>query len=163
MNRLAAAAQNAGVAGFDAQAGGIGGHVRTRFVDDADDAERHAHAPDLDAGWAVFKIGNFADRIREACDLAQTLGHGLDARDVQFQTVEQGGIETRALAGVEVLFVGRDQRVPAALDLGGDGGQRRVLGRGFGARHGARGNARALPDVLHVRLDVVRRDGTWKP
>jgi hypothetical protein len=41
------------VAGFQAQRGGIGGYVRPRLVDDADHAERHAHAPDLDPAGAV--------------------------------------------------------------------------------------------------------------
>jgi hypothetical protein len=45
-----AAAQDGGVAGFQAQCRGVRRHVRPRLVDDADDAERHAHLADLDAG-----------------------------------------------------------------------------------------------------------------
>ena len=41
-DRFRTAAQDGGVAGFQAQGGGIGGDVRARFVNDADDAERYA-------------------------------------------------------------------------------------------------------------------------
>jgi hypothetical protein len=58
MNRLAAAAQNRRIAGFETQTGGIGRHVRTRFIDDADHAERHAHASSLDAGRTVIQISD---------------------------------------------------------------------------------------------------------
>ena len=39
------------------------------FVDDAEDAERHAHLADLDAGRAVFQVGDLADRIGQRRDL----------------------------------------------------------------------------------------------
>ena len=39
---VGAAAQDRGIAGFQAQRAGIGGHVRPALIDDADDAERHA-------------------------------------------------------------------------------------------------------------------------
>ena len=44
---VGAAAQDRGIAGFQAQRAGIGGHVRPAFIDDADDAERHPHALDV--------------------------------------------------------------------------------------------------------------------
>ena len=44
-----AAAQDRGVAGLEAQRAGVGRHVRPALVDDADDAERHAHALDVEA------------------------------------------------------------------------------------------------------------------
>ena len=44
-----AAAQNSGIAGFQAERAGVGGHVGPAFVDDADDAKRHAHALDRQA------------------------------------------------------------------------------------------------------------------
>ena len=43
---LAPAAQDRGVPGLEAQRARIRGHVRPALVDDADDAERHAHALD---------------------------------------------------------------------------------------------------------------------
>ena len=56
VDRFRAAAQDRRVAGLEAQPGGVGGHVRARFVNDADHAERHAHLPDLDAGRAVAQV-----------------------------------------------------------------------------------------------------------
>jgi hypothetical protein len=43
---LRAAAQDRGVTGLQTQRAGIGGHIRPAFIDDADDAKRHAHAFD---------------------------------------------------------------------------------------------------------------------
>ncbi|MNF96572.1 hypothetical protein D3C84_793660 [compost metagenome] len=48
VNRLGTAAQDGRIAGLQAQAGGIDGHVRPRLVDDPDHAQRHAHLADLD-------------------------------------------------------------------------------------------------------------------
>ena len=47
MMALRAAAQDRGVAGLEAQRAGVGGHVGAALVDDADHAERHAHALEL--------------------------------------------------------------------------------------------------------------------
>ena len=69
--RLRAAAQDRRVAGLEAQRRGVGGHVRPRFVDDADHAERHAHAADLDAGGPVAQVGDLADRIGQRRDLRE--------------------------------------------------------------------------------------------
>ncbi len=49
MMAVGAAAQDRRVAGLEAQRAGVGRHVRPALVDDADDAERHAHALDLEA------------------------------------------------------------------------------------------------------------------
>jgi hypothetical protein len=47
--RLLAAAQDRGVARFQAQRRGVRRDVGPRFVNDADHAQRHAHPADLDA------------------------------------------------------------------------------------------------------------------
>ena len=44
-------------------AGGIDRHVGPAFVNDADDAERHAHAAHLDAARARPHVDDRADRI----------------------------------------------------------------------------------------------------
>src|SRR5213083_1527710 len=49
------AAQDAGVARFQAQRRGVGGDVGARFVDDADHAQRHAHPADLDSGRLLLQ------------------------------------------------------------------------------------------------------------
>ncbi len=45
---------------------GVGGHVGARFVDDADDAQRHAHARDRRGRWAASIGQHRADRDRAA-------------------------------------------------------------------------------------------------
>ncbi len=51
-DRFGTATQDGGVAGFQAQRSRVGGNVRPRFINDADDTERDAHLADLDTGWA---------------------------------------------------------------------------------------------------------------
>ena len=69
------AAQDGGVAGLETQPGGIRRNVRTRFVDDGDHAQGHAHAAHLYAGRTVAEIGDRADGVAQLGDLAQALGH----------------------------------------------------------------------------------------
>ncbi len=73
LDGLGAAAQDRGVAALDAQGGGVDRHVGAALVDDADDTQRHAHAPDLDAGRPRPHVVDGADRIGQPDDL-------LDAR-----------------------------------------------------------------------------------
>jgi hypothetical protein len=47
--RFGTALQDHCVAGFEAEARGVGGHVGARFVDHADDADRHADLRDVEA------------------------------------------------------------------------------------------------------------------
>ena len=49
VDRLRSAAQDGGVAGLGAENGGVARHVRARFVDDADDADRDAHFGNVDS------------------------------------------------------------------------------------------------------------------
>ena len=75
---LRPAAQDAGVAGLEAQRRGVGGHVRPRFVDDADDAERHAHLADLNAGRPVPQLADLADGVAQRRDLFEAFRHRCD-------------------------------------------------------------------------------------
>ena len=66
MHALGAAAQDGGVAGLQAQRARIAGHVGPALVDDADDAERHAHARDVEAVGPGPLRDRGADRDRPA-------------------------------------------------------------------------------------------------
>src|SRR5690606_26621113 len=57
------AARNRGVAGLDAEAGGVDGHIVARFVNDADHTVPHADAANLDAGWTIVEVGEGDDRF----------------------------------------------------------------------------------------------------
>ena len=65
-----AAAQDRGVAGLQAQRAGIGRHVGPALVDDADDAQGHAHALDLEAVGPRPVGDHRADRIGAAAAIS---------------------------------------------------------------------------------------------
>ncbi len=75
---VGAAAQDRGVAGFQAEGAGIGGDVGAALVDDADDAERHPHPFDGHAVWPGPGGHGCSDRISQAGDGLDPGRHGLD-------------------------------------------------------------------------------------
>ena len=64
--RIRAAAQDHRIAGLEAERAGVGRDVRPALVDDADDAERRAHALDMQAVRPVPCGDHLADRVRAA-------------------------------------------------------------------------------------------------
>ena len=144
-----AAAQNDGVAGLQAQGGGVGGDVGAAFIDHADDAQRHPHAGDAQTVGAI-PCGQFgADRVGQSGHLTQPLGHGGDALVGQAQTVDQGRGQAVGLGLRDVLGVGGLDGVDLGHQGVGGGGQDRILGgRGRGRQH-ARGGAGASAHGLH--------------
>ncbi len=80
---VGAAAQDRGVAGLEAQRAGIGRHVGAALVDDADHAERRAHALDrhavrpLPSSTCTLPTGSLS-----VGDHLEALGHRPDARGV---------------------------------------------------------------------------------
>jgi hypothetical protein len=75
---LRAAAQDHRIAGLQAQRARVGRHVRPALVDDADHAERHAHALD-DEPVRPRPLGDHAaDRIGQRGDLLEPARHGLE-------------------------------------------------------------------------------------
>ena len=149
-----AAAQDGSIAGFEAERRGVGGDVRTSFVNNADDAERDAHLADLDAGRAVLDVAHLADRIGQRGDLFDAFGHVVDAFVGQRQAVQHGGFQAGGTGGGEVFGIGGEQRSLFAANGGGDVAQGGVL---LGSRRSgqpARGGPRLAADGLHVFLDV---------
>ena len=145
-----AATQDRRVAGFQAERRSVGGDIRTRFVNDADDSKRYAHLADLDAARAELEVADLADRIRQRGDLFDTLGHRLDAFLGQRQTVEHRGFESGSTCGFHVLLVGGKQFRRFAPDGGGNGAQRAVLAVAVGTGDVTRGGACLLPNGSHV-------------
>ena len=86
---LGAAAQDGGIAGFEAQAGRLHGHIGPRLINDADHTQRHSHATHLDAAGHASHIGDTAHRVRQRSDLPQAFQHGVDARRGQLQAIQQ--------------------------------------------------------------------------
>ena len=70
---VGAAAQDRGIARLEAERAGVGGDVGPALIDDADDAERRAHALDVEAVRAVPGGDDGADGIGQGGDLLDAL------------------------------------------------------------------------------------------
>ena len=131
VRRRARAAQDDRVAGLQAQRRGVDRHVRPGLVDDRDDAERHPHAPQLQAVGERLAVDHLADRIGQRGDLPHAGRRS--ARSARSSSVSRS-ISASASPldspGFEVARVGRQDLV-GRLDQGvGDRLQRRVLDGG---------------------------------
>ena len=151
---LAATAQDGRVAGLEAQRTGIARHVRPALVDDADDAERYAHALDPQPVRTHPLRRDRADGIRERRDLLDADGHRLDARGIETQPVEHRATETGSLRRVHVACVGgkyfpgsRAQRLRRRRE-------RRVLAIRVRERQHLGGLDRGAADRIHHFRDV---------
>ena len=104
---LRAAAQDRGIAGFEAERGGVGGHVRAALIDDADHAERHAHALDRHAVRARPALRHRADRIGKPAHDLEPRRHGLDALVVERSRSRNAALAPGGLRFGDVLGIGR--------------------------------------------------------
>ena len=146
-----AAAQDHGVARLEAQTARIRGHVRPAFVDDADDAQRHPHARNVEPVWPRPVRNHGADRIGQVGDFLQTLGHGLDALGIQRQAIDERRRPAGRLRRRQILRVGIDDLIDRPAQESRRRAQRvvlRVCGR---LRQLARGLAGSLADAAHDR------------
>ena len=154
--RLGAAAQNRRVAGFETQRGGVDRHVRPRFVNDADHAERHAHLADLDAGRAELEAADLADRIGQRRHLPQAFDHRVQRLVGERQAVDERGVVALLARAGEIARVRFLQRGAIALDRVRHRFERRVFRGRRCARHRARRVACAAAQIGHVFVDVHR-------
>ena len=134
----------------------VGGDVGARLVDDADDAQRHAHARDVEpvGPGPARELG--ADGIGQIGHLLEPPRHRLDARRVEQQPVEHGGRE-RPLPPRHRAHWRRGSRLVGA-DRGRRAAQRRGLARRLGARQGRRRDARARAQRAHLAREVRADD-----
>ena len=109
MQRFGTTAQDRGIARLHAQSGGIGGDVGPGFVNNANHAQRHAHLANLNAGRTIIKIGDLTDGIRQGGNLTQTFGHARNAFRIEFQPVQQRGVQPFVAPGRHVFIIGLDQ------------------------------------------------------
>jgi hypothetical protein len=156
LQRLRAAAQDAGVAALDGERRGLDGHVGPALVDHGEDAERHPHAADLDPARLLAQVGDGADRVGHGGDLLAALRHGLDACRIEAEPFQQRRGEPGLARRIEVLAVGAHQR------CGGGAEPTRQLAQGVVARRQRRsseamaGGARQCSHVRDGRLEVGR-------
>ena len=147
--RIRTATQDRSIAGLQAQRAGIGGDIGATFIDDADNADRRAHALDRHTIRALPFRQHFADGILELGDDFEALGHGLDARLIQDQTVEERAGDTGRLGVGDISFIGGDDLAGPHADGRGHCQQRLFLLPGRRQRQNARSLAGAPADVLH--------------
>ena len=174
-------AQDRRVAGLHRQRAGVGGHVGPAFVDDADDAERHAHALKAQAVRPRPFGQHRADGIGQRGNLLDALGGRFDARLVEQQTIDERGRPSGGARGFQVLGIGGEdgrcrptQRIGSRaqrlrLRLRRRQGQRMRRGAGAPAdgQHGLLGRCAALVDALGLVHALItsgarpcRRDGS---
>ena len=148
------AAQNDGIAGFQAEGARIGRHVGAALVDDADDAERHAHALDPEAVRPLPLRHRGADRIGEPDDVFDAQCHRLDALLIETQAIEQRTAEfCRARRG-HIPFV-RCEDFPAVRPKSpGCCQQRRVLLVCAGECQHRGGTHSGFAELLHQLADI---------
>ena len=149
-----ATTQNRRVSGFQAQAGGICGHIRARFINDADDSQRHTHSANLYPAGPVAQVADLAYRVGQLCNLAQTLRHGRDTFRREGQAIDQGRIEAPGLRRRDIPGVGLAQARPIAFDDFRHRHQRMILRGGFSFRDAARRVPRRLAHRVHVGLNI---------
>ena len=87
--RVGTAAQDDGIAGFEAERTGVGGDVGPALIDDADDAERRAHPLQMQPVGAIPGRRDGADGIGQVGDLLDAARHRLDPRRGQRGAVQE--------------------------------------------------------------------------
>ena len=100
-----AAAQNAGVAGTDADTRSVGRHVGARLVHHGDQAQRYAHAGKVHAACEHAVVEHAADGIGQLGEFLQAGSHALDALGRQQQAIEQASRGARIARGGHIELV----------------------------------------------------------
>ncbi len=124
---LAAAAQNTGVPGFQAERRSIHCDVRPRFKNDADHAKRHALFADDKAIGARRHGKNFSRRIRECGNFIHTVGNGRDAGGRQTQTVNHHRANAVFFRSGDIQRICGENRVCLCAECRRNSSQRRVF------------------------------------
>ncbi len=104
-----AAAQDARVARFQADAGGIGGDVGPGLKNDGDDADGDAAFFDAEAVGAVVGFDGLSDGVGLGGDFAEALGHGGDFFFGESEAGEEGAGDAVFLGLGEILGVFGDE------------------------------------------------------
>ena len=104
-DRFRTAAQDAGIAALDRQAGGLDGHVGTAFVDHAEHADRHSHLPDANAAGLLLQADDLAHDVGHRGQLIASQRHRLDDRRREFEPVDHGRRKSRRDGPLEVVGV----------------------------------------------------------
>jgi hypothetical protein len=149
------AAQQHGVAGLEADAGGVGGDVGASFVDHADDADGDADLLHAQAVGQRRAAHDLADRVRQCGHVAQTLGERGHAVGVEGEPVDHVLRGAPSTCDLDVECVGGQQVVGGGDQGLGRSQQRRVLGRAREGGQRRRGRARPPSGLVHLLLHAA--------
>ena len=106
MDGLASAAQYCGVSALDRECSSVDRDIRARFINDADDAKRHAHFGNLESVRSAEAIENPADWIAEGDDLADAGLHRFEPRLCYRKAVKHIGRHALAPGICDVPLIG---------------------------------------------------------
>jgi hypothetical protein len=150
------AAQDDGVAGFDAETCGVAGHVGAVLVDDADHPERDPHLGDPQAVGPDPAAHHLSDRVGQRRHRPQPGGHGPHPGLVEAEPVQPGRAHRLTLGGRQVGRVGRHQIVDMGVEQVGGGAQRSILHRRGCHRQAARRDRGALAQGDEIAVHALR-------
>jgi hypothetical protein len=120
LQRLPPAAQDARVAGLEAQRRGIGGHIGPGLVDHRDHAERDPDPLDLQAIRAGLGAVDPTQDLRCIADLGDRACEPGDPAIVEHQPIEQRGGGAGIARRGKIAGVGCEDGGPVAIDRQGD-------------------------------------------
>ena len=129
LHRLAATLKDNSVAGFQAQACCVRRNIRTRFVNNADNTERHTHLGNLQAVRQRFAVQHIANRVRQIGHLPQTVCHAGHALCRQLQPVEHRAAHTLSLCSLHIACIRRQNLLRLFLQRRRHRQKRRILYR----------------------------------
>ena len=154
---LTAPAQDGGIAALQTQSAGVHRHVRTAFVNDGDDTQRHAHALEMQAVRTGPFSGHGAHRVRQGRHLLKPVCNAFQPLRIQCQTVEHGRGQTGDPGGLQIHFV-RRQNAGSTRTHGSGSSQQGVVLL-FGRRSGQRGQRGAGrgPHLGHQSCGIRHR------
>ena len=113
---LAAAAQDYGVARFDAKRRRVGGHIGPGLVNDCDHAERDARSFHLQTVRPAPRLDDLAHRIGERRHVPQSFGHRLNASGIERDAVEKRARNSGLAGKIQVLLVLFQEKLALPLD-----------------------------------------------
>jgi hypothetical protein len=105
INSLGAAAQDAGIAALDAEAGRFDGHVGPALVDHAEHTNWHTHLAHADAAGLLLHANDLANDVGHGGQLLAALGTGLQHLGAKFEAVHHGLGQTGGAGALQIAGV----------------------------------------------------------
>ena len=153
-DRLRTAAQDHGISRLQAKRRRIRSHVGTRFINDADDPQRHSHTADFQAIRAHRGIIAPQDRIRKGGRLPKPLRHLGNAPFIQHETIQIGAAQALLPRILQVLRIFCQHKLRALFQRIRHGQKRLILRIRRQDAHGTRCRLSRLGFVQDLRFDI---------